>query len=122
MGEETLWVYRVHNCIDRLAFEWPPYYGTISDSEFSHTKTGEDSSFRYFESVHDGNDEVAASACAFNILQELRGHEIVHVAPHERRVQGDLAFQIIKKKHGEKRFRGEAKISMVSEWAVSVGC
>jgi hypothetical protein len=101
MSEETLRVYRVDDSINRLAFERPPHHSTISHSEFGHTETREDSTLGDFESVHDGDDEVAASACAFDILQELARHELVHVATHERRVQGDLAFQVIKKKHDE---------------------
>lgn len=101
MSEEALRVYRMNDSINRLAFEWPPYHSTISHSEFGHTETREDSTFRNFESIHDGDDEVAASACTFDILKELARHELVHVATHERRMQGDLAFQVIKKKHDE---------------------
>jgi hypothetical protein len=114
MSEETLGVYRVDDSINRLAFERPPHHSAISDSEFSHTETREDSTFRDFESIHDGDDKVAASACAFDILQELACHELVHVATHERRVQSDLTFQVIKEKHDEMDSE-EAKMLIGSE-------
>lgn len=85
----------------RLALEGPPYDGAIANCELCEAVSREDAALGDVKGVHDGNDEVAAGACALDVGEELVCHEIVHVATEERWVQGDPAFQIVEKEHDE---------------------
>lgn len=83
----------------RLSLERAPDDGTVADSELGQATSWKDSSFRDIESIHYRDDIITSSACAFDILQELASHQLMHILTEVRRVERNASLKVIKKKH-----------------------
>lgn len=92
----------------RLSLEWPPDNSSISHGELGEPIARQYLSVRDVKSIHDGDDVVVASAGPLDVLEELIGDEIVHVATKVGGMQGDPALHVVEEEHCE-RMTGSAR-------------
>lgn len=64
----------------RLALEGPPHHSTVANCKLRQPTSRQYASCGDIEGIHDGYDEVVASAGALDVLQELGGDQLVHVS------------------------------------------
>lgn len=83
----------------RFALEWTPHNSTVANCELSQAATGQDTTLRNVESIHDCDDEIVSRTCAFDILQKLGGDKLVHIASKVGRVQRHMTREIVEKEH-----------------------
>lgn len=96
----------------RLALERAPYDGSVSDGKLGQAVAGEDAPFRNVKRVHDGDDVVAAGTGSLDVLEQLAGDQVVHVAPKVRRVQGDPALHIVEEEHDGQALKANVRSSV----------
>jgi hypothetical protein len=99
LRKEALRVDGVHDSVDGLALERSPDDGAVADGKLCQAIAGQDFAFGDVKGIHDGDDVVAASAGALDILEQLAGDQVVHVAPEIRRMQSDSALHVFEEEH-----------------------
>jgi hypothetical protein len=100
LREEAVRVDAVDDGVDCLALEGSPDDSTVADSKLGEPVARQDLTSRDVEGVHDGYDVVVAGARALDVLEQLRRHQLVHVAPKVRRVQRHAPLQVVEEEHG----------------------
>lgn len=87
------------SCSYGLTLKGSPYNSAVSNSKLSQATAGQDATFGDVKGIHDGDDEVSASACTLDVLQQLSCDQLVHVPTEVGRVQRDLSLEIVEEEH-----------------------
>ncbi|KAL3961810.1 hypothetical protein ACCO45_003333 [Purpureocillium lilacinum] len=108
LGEETLRVDRVHHGIDLAIVSdllLSKHDRSIPDRELGQPIARQNPTLGNVERVHDRDDVVAAGTGALDVLQQLAGHQLVHISAEIGGVQGDPALHVVEKEHAGRLLR-----------------
>lgn len=108
----------------RLALKGPPHDRSVSHGELGQAAAREDTTLGDIEGVHDGDNEVVASAGSLHILQQLGGDQLMHVSTEVGGVQRNMTRQVVEEEHlgdcfaGDLGFESRQSRSRVGSWGL----
>lgn len=106
IAEDTLRLDIGYGAVERFTFEWLPQDRAIVDREIGLTTTRFDSAGRNVVDVNHTDDVVFAITTPLHISEKTLAESVFHLAAEERRMDRDLAFEVLEEEHGGGRKGG----------------